>query len=243
MPSGSITKHTSKQWRASACELMQESQATVGLIIVWVEHLWYSIDGEGSVITIAAFSSSMLSIAYAEKEPFMTDKFGISHIGEYLLQMNLKVVHIDHRQETVKLVFHNNLEQWQMVVCFQQRGEVRKLVLIVPHIGAVTTKKRLECLEALMAVNYRIAMGKFGLDLDDGEVRLEEAIPLAAGRISFEQFRLACSAMMQTVGMYHTLLSRILYGNLSVLEALDACEKEFLQDMDISELADDNPGE
>jgi hypothetical protein len=179
----------------------------------------------------------MLLIAYAEKEHFMTDKFGMSHIVEYLLQMNLKVVHIDHRQETVKLVFHNNLEQWQMVVCFQQRGEVRKLVLIVPHIGAVTTKKRLECLEALMAVNYRIAMGKFGLDLDDGEVRLEEAIPLAAGRISFEQFRLACSAMMQTVGMYHTLLSRILYSNSSVAEALQACEWEYFQHMPL----DDDP--
>lgn len=167
----------------------------------------------------------------------MTDKFGMSHIVEYLLQMNLKVVDIDHRQKTVKLVFHHNLEQWQMIICFQQQGEVRKLVLIVPHIGMVTTKKRLECLEALMAVNYRIAMGKFGLDLDDGEVRLEEAIPLAAGRISFEQFRLACSAMMQTVGMYHTLLPRILYGNLSVEEALQGCEWEYLQHMPL----DDDP--
>ena len=167
----------------------------------------------------------------------MTDKFGMSHIVEYLLQMNLKVVHIDHRQETVKLVFHNNLEQWQMIVCFQQRGEVRKLVLIVPHIGVVTTKKRLECLEALMAVNYRIAMGKFGLDLNDGEVRLEEAIPLATDQISFEQFRLACSAMMQTVGMYHALLPRILYSNLSVEEALQACEWEYFQHMPL----DDDP--
>jgi len=167
----------------------------------------------------------------------MTDKFGISHIVEYLLQMNLKVVHIDHRQETAKLVFHHNLEQWQMIICFQQQGEVRKLVLIVPHIGVVTTKKRLECLEALMAVNYRIAMGKFGLDLADGEVRLEEALPLAAGGISFEQFRLACSAMMQTVGMYHTLLPRILYNNLSVAEALQSCEWEYLQRMPL----DDDP--
>lgn len=124
-----------------------------------------------------------------------------------------------------------------MVVCFQQQGEVRKLVLIVPHIGMVTTTKRLQCLEALMAVNYRIAMGKFGLDLDDGEVRLEEAIPLATGQISFEQFRLACSAMMQTVGMYHTLLPRILYSNLAVEEALQICEWEYLQNMSL----DDDP--
>src|SRR5579885_3681429 len=160
----------------------------------------------------------------------MADNFGASHIVAYLLQMNLQVTHIDYRQETVKLVFRNNQEQWQMIVRFQQLGEVRKLVLIVPHIGTVTTKKRLECLEALMAVNYRIAMGKFGLDLDDGEVRLEEAIPLAAGRISFEQFRLACSAMMQTVAMYHSLIPRIIYGNLSTQEALQACEQEFFRD-------------
>ena len=112
-------------------------------------------------------------------------------------------------------------------------------MLIAPHIGAIAKKKRLECLEALMAVNYRIAMGKFGLDLDDGEVRLEEAVPLADGSITYEQFQLALGAMMQTVAMYHSLLPRIIYGNLSVLEALDACEKEFLQDMNISELADD----
>src|SRR5690242_7688354 len=149
----------------------------------------------------------------------MADSFGTSDIVEYLQQMNLKVAHIDYRQETIKLVFHNHLEQWQMVICFQQRGEVRKLVLIVPHIDKVTSKKRLECLEALMAVNYRIAMGKFGLDLNDGEVRLEEAIPLANGHISFEQFQLAFSAIMQTVGMYRTLLPRILYSNFSVVEA------------------------
>jgi Putative bacterial sensory transduction regulator len=95
----------------------------------------------------------------------------------------------------------------------------------------VTKKKRLECLEALMAVNYRIAMGKFGLDLDDGEVRLEEAIPLADDAITFEQFQLALGALMQTVAMYHSLLPRIVYGNLSVLDALNVCEQEFLQEI------------
>jgi hypothetical protein len=96
----------------------------------------------------------------------------------------------------------------------------------------------LECLEALMAVNYRIAMGKFGLDLDDGEVRLEEAIPLANDSVTFEQFQLALGAMMQTVAMYHSLLPRIIYGNLSVLDALSICEQEFLQEIDSVEEAD-----
>ncbi len=111
-------------------------------------------------------------------------------------------------------------------------------MLIAPHFGVITKKKRLQCFEALMAVNYRIAMGKFGVDLDDGEVRLEEAIPLANDSITFEQFQLAIGAMMQTVSMYHSLLPRIVYGNLTVQEALDACEQEFLHDVEELEQSD-----
>ena len=162
----------------------------------------------------------------------MTDSFGIPVIGEYLTQMGLRLANIDSEREIIELAFHGNHGQWRMIVGIQQSGEVRKLMLIVPHIGAVTKKMRLECLEALMAVNYRIAMGKFGLDLDDGEVRLEEAIPLAHDAITFEQFQLALGAMMQTVAMYQSLLPRIVYGNLSVQDALSACEQDFLQEID-----------
>ena len=172
----------------------------------------------------------------------MADSFGIPQIVEYLTQMGLRLANVDKEQEIVELAFHGNHGQWRMIVGIQQSAEVRKLMLIAPHIGAVTAKKRLECLEALMAVNYRIAMGKFGLDLDDGEVRLEEAIPLANGSITLEQFQLAFGAMMQTVAMYHSLISRIIYGNLSVQDALQACEEEFLQDIDAVE-QDDAPTE
>ena len=165
----------------------------------------------------------------------MAENFGIPQLVEYLKQMGLRIANVDMEQDIIELAFHGNHGQWRMIVGIQQSGEVRKLMLIAPHIGAIAKKKRLECLEALMAVNYRIAMGKFGLDLDDGEVRLEEAVPLANGSISFEQFQLALGAIMQTVAMYHSLIPRIVYGNLSVLDALEACEKEFLQDMDESE--------
>ncbi len=157
----------------------------------------------------------------------MTDPFGIPQITSYLTHMGLKMAHVDYEREIVELAFHGNHGQWRMIVGFQQRGEARKLMLIAPHIGTVTTKRRLECLEALMSVNYRIAVGKFGIDLEDGEVRLEEAIPLGLDTITFEQFQLAFGALMQTVAMYHSLLPRIVYGNLSVAEALNVCEQEF----------------
>ncbi len=115
----------------------------------------------------------------------MADPFGIPQVASYLTRMGLKMAHVDYEREIVELAFHGNHGQWRMIVGFQQPREARKLMLIAPHIGTVTTKRRLECLEALMSVNYRIAVGKFGIDLEDGEVRLEEAIPLGTHSISF----------------------------------------------------------
>lgn len=160
----------------------------------------------------------------------MASSFGITDVADFLRRMGIKIAHLDYEQHTIELSFHGDHGQWRMVIGIHQRGNASKLMLIVPHVGTATSRKRLECLEALMAVNYRIAIGKFGLDLEDGEVRLEETIPLANNSISFDQFRLAFSAIMQTASIYHSLLPRVVYGNCSVEEALQACEQEFFQE-------------
>ena len=173
----------------------------------------------------------------------MTDHFGIPQLVDYLTQMELKLAHVDHEQEMIELAFHGHQGQWRLIVGIQQKGDVRKLMLIAPHIGSVTVKRRLECLEALMAVNYRIAMGKFGIDLEDGEVRLEEAIPLASSGITEDQFQLVFSAMMQTAAMYHSLIPRIIYGNLTTQQALQACEEDFFQEIEHMQEIDGTTGE
>jgi hypothetical protein len=163
------------------------------------------------------------------KESFMAESFGIPQLKEYLVRMGIKIAQTKVEQQVIELAFHGNYGQWRMILGIQQGGEVKKLMLIAPHIGSVTTKKRLECLEALMAVNYRIAIGKFGLDLEDGEVRLEETIPLANNNLTFEQFQLTLGAIMQTVVIYQNLLPRIVQQNFTVQEALKTCEQEFFQ--------------
>ncbi|GHO84609.1 YbjN domain-containing protein [Dictyobacter formicarum] len=157
----------------------------------------------------------------------MTNSFSILQVAEYLKRLGLKISQVDRSQNTIELAFHDEHGQWQMIVGIHHSGNASKLMLIVPQIGIVTEQKRLECLEALLAVNYRIALGKFGIDLADGEVRLEESIPLADKGIPFEQFRLAFSALMQTVSIYHNLLPRIIYRRQSAQEALQDCENEF----------------
>jgi hypothetical protein len=160
----------------------------------------------------------------------MTERFGIPQVLEYIKQMGIKVARVDDEQEIIELAFFGDHGQWRMIVGFQQDEEARKMMLLVPHIGMVTEKKRLECLEALMAANYRIALGKFGLDLEDGEIRLEEVMPVANDMISFEQFQLAFGSLLQIAIIYQTLLHRIVFGNLSPQEALSRCEQEFLEE-------------
>ncbi|HVU66112.1 MAG TPA: YbjN domain-containing protein [Ktedonobacteraceae bacterium] len=173
----------------------------------------------------------------------MADSFGIPHIVDYLARMGVQIASMSPEQEIVELAFHGSHGQWRLIASLQQSDQARKLVLVAPHIGTITRKKRLTCLEALMAVNYRIALGKFGLDLDDGEVRLEESVPLANDSMTFEQFQLAFRAIVQTVAMYHSLLPRILYGNLSAQEALQACEEDFFQQEGLLESDEDEEEE
>lgn len=160
----------------------------------------------------------------------MADSFSILQVQSFLQKMGIQVSQLLPEQDVIEMAFHGGQGQWRVIVTLQQQGEVQKLLLIAPHFGTVTTTKRLDCLEALMAINYRIAMGKFGLDLEDGEVRLEEAIPLAGGEVTYEQFQLAFGAIMQTAAMYHSLIPRIVYGNISASAALKACEQEFLKE-------------
>jgi len=173
----------------------------------------------------------------------MADSFGIPQIIDFLTHMGLCIANVDQDEEIIELAFHGDNGQWRLIVNIQQSEEIRKLMFIVPHIGTVTTKKRLQCLEALLAVNYRIAMGKFGIDLEDGEVRLEEAIPLASSGITEDQFQLVFSAMMQTAAMYHSLIPRIIYGNLTTQQALEACEEDFLQEIENMQETTDDSGE
>jgi len=93
----------------------------------------------------------------------MADSFGIPQLIDYLTQMGLRIANVDLDQEIIELAFHGDNGQWRLIINIQQSDEIRKLMLIVPHIGTVTTKKRLQCLEALLAVNYRIAMGNLAL--------------------------------------------------------------------------------
>src|SRR5260370_3748250 len=108
----------------------------------------------------------------------MADSFGIPQLLDYLAHMGLHIGNVDQQQEFIELAFHGTNGQWRMILSVQQNDEVRKVILISPHISTVTTKKRLKCLEALLAVNYRTPIANTTLDFNHGSTSFANATPL-----------------------------------------------------------------
>jgi hypothetical protein len=159
----------------------------------------------------------------------MAERFGVPQVLAYLAHMGIRVARIDDEQEFIELAFYGEHGKWRMIVGFQQNGEARKLMFLIPQFGTVEKEQRLACLEALMSVNYRIALGKFGMDIGDGEIRLEEVIPIADQGMSIEQFQLAFGSLLQVAVIYQKLLSHITVDQLPIEEALEVCEQEFVE--------------
>ena len=68
-------------------------------------------------------------------------------------------------------------------------------------------------------------------------------MPLANSGITEDQFQLVFSAMMQTAAMYHSLIPRIIYGDLTTQQALEACEEDFFQEFEHIQEVDSTTGE
>ncbi|WP_069803464.1 YbjN domain-containing protein [Thermogemmatispora onikobensis] len=160
----------------------------------------------------------------------MSEDFRITDVVSYLTRLGLRVASVDERQGVAELVFHDELGQWQLLLILQAGSPLgRRLLFIVPHLSILPQRQRLSCLEALMSLNYTLPLGRFGLDLEDDEVRFCASVYLGQQRLSLPAFRHHLEAVIQTIVIYHSLLPRIIYGHCTARAALTACEQAFLE--------------
>ncbi|WP_376797568.1 YbjN domain-containing protein [Thermogemmatispora sp.] len=159
----------------------------------------------------------------------MSEDFQMSDVVNYLTRLGLRIASVDERQGVVELVFHDELGQWQLLITLQGGPLGRRLLFIVPHLSILPLRRRLSCLEALMSLNYTLPLGRFGLDLEDGEIRFSASLYLGQYRLSLPVFRRHLEGVIQTIVIYHSLLPRIIYGQGTARAALTACEQAFLE--------------
>src|SRR5271165_2238676 len=93
----------------------------------------------GGICRLRLASLRLNSCASIEsKEQHMADSFGIPQVIDYLTQMDLQIASVNPELEMIELAFHGNHGQWRLVINLQQSSHVRKLVMVAPHISAVT---------------------------------------------------------------------------------------------------------
>lgn len=101
------------------------------------------------------------------------------------------------------------------------------LLVLVGDIDVVGPQRRLECLAALMALNYQFSLGAYEWDPTDGEVRFRIGLPLDDNDLTQAQFRRVLGITCVTVDRYKPVIPKIIYGGRSPQEAIQEAEAEW----------------
>ena len=89
----------------------------------------------------------------------------------------------------------------------------------------VPEDRRREFAEAVVRANYTLMLGRFDLDLRDGEMEFHNCMPVAGGEITTEQFGDLLYSSIVTADRYARAFYRLLYGDdLSPAEVIAEVE-------------------
>lgn len=147
----------------------------------------------------------------------------VDALGEYFAKKGWKY-RIDKDSNTVRADF--DVRGGNVRLSSRVTAENETISFIVQGIGQVTERRKLECLEALMHINYSTVLGKYTCDANDGEVTYELAVPVNSGEFTYEQFVRCMMVTLGTVNRYGYLLPKIIFGRMEPLKAIEDEERE-----------------
>lgn len=141
----------------------------------------------------------------------------IKKIAEYLGKIGLHS-QVDRENERILVPFSGNNGSYLFVIQLQRSNDT--LVIVVPNLakaGENLAKSQLsELLEALLNINYMIAIGCFERDSSDGEIRFRVGIPTEDGGPSLKQFQHSFMVALATVDRYYPEIQKTIYGERAV---------------------------
>lgn len=77
----------------------------------------------------------------------------------------------------------------------------------------------------MLSVNYRLALGAYTRDHQDGEIRYEISFPAAGASVSEEQILHAVSVIVATMLSHAPVVNALLTSRISLRQALDQLER------------------
>jgi hypothetical protein len=99
------------------------------------------------------------------------------------------------------------------------------LTVNVPNVDKVPDQAQLPCLEALLAVNYSLLIGRFAYDPRDGEVCFRAGLSLANGTLTQQQFEHLLSAALGSADTYSAALKEIVWAKARPQDAIAHAEQ------------------
>jgi hypothetical protein len=105
-------------------------------------------------------------------------------------------------------------------------SEQQAIGIRVPEIARLQERRRLECMQTLLMINYGLILGGFGVDPRDGEVDFETNVPIDDATLSKEQFKQMLFATGLTVDRFYGVLNQVVWGNVAPLDAIMGSQQE-----------------
>lgn len=103
--------------------------------------------------------------------------------------------------------------------------ELLTVLIMVRHTVVVPECRRTEVAELICRANYGLRLGRFELDMSDGELNFVVAIPLVDAALGEKQFRYALEAALLYSDRYYNAFHRLLFdSDLSPAEAVAEVE-------------------
>lgn len=103
---------------------------------------------------------------------------GLRSVIEHLQENELKHK-VDGETGLVRTGFGMKNAKFDCVIEVNEQDDLAQITALIPI--QVPSAKRRDACELLTPINWRLVLGKFQMDIDDGELRFQSGAPYAPG--------------------------------------------------------------
>ena len=146
----------------------------------------------------------------------------LARVDEYLVQEGFTSTRIDDSALTFWV--RGDSGAWRCAVVIHGEGiavEVRSM-----FEGPVPEARMHAMAELISRVNFGLLLGAFEMDFDDGEFAFRTSAPVVGGELPDDALQGLIGSNLSTVNDYYPAIMRLIYGQATPLEVLEAVHGE-----------------
>ena len=144
---------------------------------------------------------------------------GLRSVIDHLEKNDLKHV-VDWKTGLVRSGFGMKNAKFHCVIEVNGQDNLVQFTGLIPL--QVPSEKRRDVCELLTLINWRLALGKFQMDMADGELRFQGSAPYSEGKLTDEVIHQLISRCVIPVDDFFPAIAAVIFGGKSPKAAFDA---------------------